>query len=106
MRGSVCLRLMPLTRTSAIGFTPRSIRPHRIAQLKITAMTLRMLPLVFGASSRDFNHCSIVNGTPFLANLRRGQAAHFGRMWVSNVGSVRQIRGVTLWHFLRDITIQ
>ena len=83
MRGSVCLRLMPFTRTKATGLTPRSRRPQRIAQLKITAMTLRILPLVFGASSSVFNHCSIVKGAPLLVNLRKGQSAHFGRMCVS-----------------------
>src|SRR5258708_23439806 len=55
---------MPLTLTNESGLVPRSIIPHRMAQLNTTAIKLRMLPFVLGARSSDFNHSSTVNGAP------------------------------------------
>jgi hypothetical protein len=70
IRGSFCLRLTPFTLTELTGFAPRSISPQRIAQLKTTAITLRMLPLVLGARASDFNHCSTAKDAPLLVSLR------------------------------------
>src|ERR1700719_1422479 len=70
IRGSTCLRLVPFPLTSARGFTPTSTRLQRLAQLKVTAMTLRIVPFVLGARSSDFNHCS-----------RQLRARTLGSMW-------------------------
>ena len=67
-------------------------------------MTLRILPLVF-ARDRATSTTAIVNGTPLLNNLCKANPPT--SLNVSfDIGPVRQIRAVALWHFLRDVTIQ
>jgi hypothetical protein len=50
--------------------------------LKITAITLRMLPLVFGARASDFSHCSIVKEIPLVVISGRVHSSHFDRICV------------------------
>ena len=82
IRGSTCRRLMPLTLTNDRGLVPRSINPHRIAQLS-TSHYVADVAFVLGARSSDFNHCSTVNGAPLATNLQSGKSDHLGRMCVS-----------------------
>ena len=106
IRGSVCLLSDTLHPNQGDGVDCKDrARPQRMAQLKITAMTLRIFPLVFGARSSAFNHCSIVT-----ERLCRKTSAKASPTTSSGCG-FRYRTGTPnswsdVWHFFRDVPIQ